>query len=404
MSWDQHFAQRTKRMKSSAIRELLKVTERADIISFAGGLPAPEVFPIETIATFTQQVLRDNGPQALQYSATEGYLPLRTLLAQQTSQHGLHVTTDNLVITSGSQQALDLLGKILLDPGDLILVEEPTYMGALQAWSSYEPQYVALPIDEHGIVLDHLEEALQRHPSFMYIQPNFQNPGGVSLSLERRQRLVELAARYDVLIIEDDPYGRLQFEGETVPTLLQLDSARREQAPYQGNVIRLNTFSKVLAPGWRLGWVTAAPQIITKIVQAKQGVDLQTPTFTQMIAYEIMKTGFLEQHIPFIQEVYRQHRDIMLEALQKYFPSDATWTYPSGGMFLWITLPAGSDATAILREAVKRGVAFVPGADFHACGGGENTFRLNFSNATPDNIRTGIARLGEVLQESQVAL
>lgn len=398
MFWDQHYAQRTHGMKSSAIRELLKVTELPEVISFAGGLPAPEVFPIEEIRATTQQVLQEQGVQALQYGPTEGYGPLRELLARQMSQEGLNVSVENILITSGSQQALELLAKILLNPGEHVLVENPTYMGALQAWGSYEPAYIAVRCDEHGVVPEEIEAELQqRRPKYMYIQPNFQNPGGVSLTLERRKRLVELANQYNIPIIEDDPYGELRFEGSPLPSLLQIDGAARKQTSYQGLVIHLNTFSKILAPGLRLGWVTAPVEIINKLVQAKQGADLQAGSLNQLIACEMLQQGFIDQHIPVIREVYRQRRDAMLQAMQDHFPADVTWTHPSGGLFLWVTLPEGMNATKLLQNAMEYKVAFVPGTDFHANGGGENTLRLNFSNASPEKIRDGIARLGKLL-------
>jgi len=404
ISWDQKYAKRTQRMKSSAIRELLKITEEPDVISFAGGLPAPEVFPVEKFAEVAQKVLSESGPQALQYAATEGYRPLRELLAQLATQDGVTTSVENILITTGSQQALDLLGKILIDPGDFIVIESPTYMGTLQAWSSYGAEYLPLPSDDQGMILDSLEELLQRGPKAIYSLPNFQNPSGRTLSLERRHQLVDAARRYGIPILEDDAYARLRFEGEFLPSLQQVDSAlQNDSSSYQGNVVHLSTFSKVLSPGLRLGWVIAPPQLISKLVQAKQGTDLHTPTFTQMIAYEMLRDGFIEQHIPIIRETYRIRRDAMLEALAQYFPPEATWTHPEGGMFLWITLPEGIDTARLLQEAVeKERVACVPGAAFHPCGGGDNTMRLNFSNSSPEKIREGIKRLARVLS-SQLA-
>lgn len=410
-NWDQRFARRTQRMRSSAIRELLKATEQPDTISFAGGLPAPEIFPIEKIATTTQRILQTAGPQALQYSATEGYRPLRELIAHLLSQPGLEITIDNVLITSGSQQGLDLLGKVLIDPGDRILVESPTYMGMFQSWNTYEPEYIALPSDEDGLITDSgaLEKALQLHPKFLYVLPNFQNPTGITLTLERRQQLLELASRYDVPIVEDDPYSQLRYSGEPLPSLISLaGSAGRDQSggherdqsgPYDGNVIYLGTFSKVLAPGLRLGWVVASPTLIRKLVQAKQGDDLHAPTFSQMIAYEIVREGFLEEHVPLLCQTYRERRDIMLAEMEEYFPENIHWTRPDGGMFLWVTLQEGMDAVEVLKEASAQRVTFVPGARFHADDRGANTFRLSFSNPSPEKIREGIARLGRVLHK-----
>lgn len=398
-SWDQIFAQRTQKMTSSAIREILKLTEQPDVISFAGGLPAPDVFPIQAFADACQRVLRDHGPQALQYGITEGYVPLREMICRFTNRSGLNVAPENVLITSGSQQALDLLGKILIDPGDRILVESPTYLGALQAWAPYGAEYITVPTDKDGMVVDALEAALQKHPKFIYAIPNFHNPLGVTLTLERRRKLVNLAERYGVPIIEDDPYGQLRYEGEPVPSLLTLDGAMRKSSTpgYNGNVIYLSTFSKTLAPGLRMAWVTAQTSLIRKLVQAKQAADLHSPTFNQMVAYEVGHGGFLDRHIHVIRKVYKERRDIMLAALDTCFPHQMDWTHPQGGLFLWAMAPKDVDTTKVLQRAVEEKVAFVPGESFHPDGDGKNTMRLNFSNASPDDIRKGIARLGKVL-------
>jgi 2-aminoadipate transaminase len=399
--WDHRFAQRTQRMGSSAIRELLKLTEKPDIISFAGGLPAPEVFPTQAFKEACDRVLTDFGSQALQYSTTDGYIPLREFVVEQAARYNLDITTDNVLITSGSQQALDLLGKILINPGDRILVESPTYLGALQAWASYGAEYVTVPMDNYGMVTDELEKALRSGPKFIYVLPNFQNPSGVTLSLERRRTLIELANHYGVPIIEDDPYGRLRYEGDHIPSVVVLDDRSRapHEACYRGNVIYLSTFSKIMAPGIRLAWVVAPPKIITKLVQAKQGADLHTSTFNQMVAYEVTKGGFIDQHITTIQDTYRERRDLMLAAMDGYFPPGVDWTHPQGGLFLWGTLPESLDAANVLQNAVQAKVAFVPGAPFFPLGSGHNTLRMNFSNASPDKIREGISRLGQVLGE-----
>ncbi len=397
--WEQRYARRVGRIQGSAIRELLKVTELPGVISLAGGLPAAEIFPVEKIAAVTQRILEEHGQQALQYGMTEGYTPLRELLAQRLEQDGLNVSADNILITSGSQQGLDLLGKIMIDAGDYLLVESPTYLGALQSCNAYEPEYVAVRSDEEGIVTDELEPALQKNPKFIYALPNFQNPTGVTFTLERRRKLVEVASRYEVPIIEDDPYSQLRFEGEALPSLLTLENERQQErgTPYQGNVIQLNTFSKVLTPGLRLGWVVAPTHVIRKLVLAKQGADLHTATFNQMIAYELAHEGFLEEHLPLIRQTYRERRDAMLAALEEYFPDNVHWTRPQGGMFLWLTLPEGIDTAQLLSEALEYRIAFVPGASFHPCGGGTNTIRLSFSNATPERIEEGIKRLGRLL-------
>ncbi len=399
--WESRYAQRTQRMRSSAIRELLKLTENPEIISFGGGMPAPDVFPVEDFAAACDRILREFGAQALQYGSTEGYLPLREMIARHTARYGIKVTTDNILITSGSQQALDLLGKVFINPGDRILVEDPTYMGALQAWNAYEAEYVTVPIDENGMITDALEEALRSGPKFIYVLPNFQNPTGVTLSIERRQALIELADRYGVPVIEDDPYGQLRYEGDHLPSVVSLDGQFREtgNTPYRGNVIYLSTFSKTLSPGIRLAWVVAPQEVIRKLVQAKQGADLHTATFNQMVAYEVSRGGFLDRHVWMIRRVYKERRNVMLGALEEFFPEGCSWTYPQGGLFLWGTLPEGMDSRKVLEKAIEKKVAFVPGHSFYARGGGENTMRLNFSFASPEKIHLGIERLGNVIRE-----
>ncbi|HEY9089019.1 MAG TPA: PLP-dependent aminotransferase family protein [Anaerolineaceae bacterium] len=400
--WEHRFSQRTQRMQSSAIRELLKVTELPGVISFAGGMPAPEVFPVEEVLAATERVLHSPvGPKALQYGATEGYMPLREMIARHTSRLNMEISVDNILITTGSQQALDLLGKIFINRGDRILVESPTYLGALQAWNAYGAEYISVPSDEHGMITEELEKALRFGPKFIYVLPNFQNPTGVTLSLERRRQLVELADRYGVPIVEDDPYGQLRFEGEHLPSVNVMDSEMRglNHGTYTGNVIYLSTFSKILAPGFRLAWVIAPPVVITKLVQAKQGTDLHTPTFNQVIAYEVGHGGFLDKHVETIRRVYCERRDVMLDALEEHMPAGVTWTHPQGGLFLWMTMPEGTDAVEIFKEAVEEKVAFVPGYSFFPCGGGQNTARLNFSNSKPEMINEGIARLARVMRK-----
>lgn len=407
--WDRRFAQRMQGMGSSMIRELLKLTQQPDIISFAGGLPAPEVFPVQRFEQATQRVLAAHGAEALQYSTTEGYLPLREYIVKKMSRYGINANPANILITSGAQQALDIIGKVLLDPGDVILTEQPTYLGALQAWTSYQADYVTVPVDEDGMCLDErFVEALRAGPKFMYILPNFQNPAGVTMSLERRLKLVQIADYYGIPIVEDDPYGDLRYEGEHLPPLVVLDAEYQENnmpdcndlGLYQGDVIYLGTFSKTLAPGLRLGWILAPEIVIRKCVMAKQGMDLHTSTFTQMVAYEVAQDNFLEEHKHHIRQVYKQRRDVMLAAMSEYFPLGVYWTRPSGGLFLWVTLPEWMDAADLLKTAIEHKVAFVPGSAFHPNadkGVGHNTCRLNFSNAAPDMIEEGIKRLGTVL-------
>lgn len=406
--WSNRFAQRAKTAGSSAIRELLKLTQQPDIISFGGGLPAPEVFPVKEFQAACQRVLEDRGPASLQYGPTEGYPPLRELIARHTSRYGIKAKPENVLITSGSQQALDLIGKMLINPGDTLLVEAPTYLGALQAFNMYGAEYVSVPTDEDGLQTDQLEDALRSGPKFMYILPNFQNPAGVTLSLERRQRLVALADKYGIPIVEDDPYGQLRYEGKHLPPLLLLDrethGIKNDNGYNLGNIIYLSTFSKTLAPGLRLGWVVAPTDVIAKLVQLKQGTDLHTSSFNQVVAYEVARGGFLDRHIRHIRQVYHERRDIMLDALERNFPPEITWTHPDGGLFLWVRLPHGMDSHTLLKAALEQKVAFVPGDSFFAPGTTDPAearryMRLNFSNAQPDMIREGIRRMAVAVRE-----
>jgi 2-aminoadipate transaminase len=399
--WEYRYAHRTNKMNSSVIRELLKLTEQPDVISFAGGLPAPEVFPLKEFREACNYVLDHFGPQALQYSTTEGYTPLREMIARHTARYSVEVTPENILITSGSQQALDFIGRLFINRGDYIVVESPTYIGALQAWNAYGAQYIAVRADENGMIVDELEEALRIGPKFIYILPNFQNPSGSTLSLQRRQKLVEIADKYGVPIIEDDPYGQLRYEGDHIPSVVALDSVY--QGPngghYSGNVIYISTFSKLLAPGLRLAWVIAPREVIRKLVMAKQAADLHTASFNQYVAYEVGKGGFLNEHVKVIRSIYKERRDVMIEMMEELFPPGVSWVKPKGGMFLWGILPEGMDSAEVLKRAVERKVAFVPGAAFHPRGGGENTMRLNFSYSSPDTIREGVTRLGITLKE-----
>jgi 2-aminoadipate transaminase len=397
--WDYRYAQRTQKMKASAIRELLKITEQPDMISFGGGFPAADVFPVDEFKRACISVLEHKGADALQYGGTDGYVPLREMIARHTSAIGINVDIDNILITSGSQQALDLLGKIFINRGDRILVESPTYLGALQAWNAYGAEYISVPADENGMQTDRLEEALRIGPKFIYVLPNFQNPTGTTLPVERRLKLVELADRYGVPIIEDDPYGQLRYEGEHLPAVELLDSRTRLNSDsYSGNVIYLSTFSKILAPGIRLAWVIAPKEVIRKLSLAKQGTDLHTSTFNQIVTHEVGQHGFIDRHVTVIQRVYRERRDAMLESLEEHMPEGVTWTRPQGGLFLWVTLPKQFDATEMLSEAINQKVAYVPGEFFHPDAAGKNTMRLNFSFSNPELINEGISRLGKAFK------
>jgi 2-aminoadipate transaminase len=409
-AWTSRYAQRTKGIKSSAIRELLKIAQRPEVISFAGGLPAPEVFPVARFQEACRKVLEQNASMALQYGATEGYEPLREMIARHTERYGIKAQTENVLITSGSQQALDLIGKLLINAGDRVLVEAPTYLGALQAFDVYGAEYVSVPSDDDGLRTDLLETPLRSGPKFMYVLPNFQNPGGTTLSEGRRHELVLMADRYGIPIIEDDPYGQLRYEGEHLTPLVVLDreNLRRDDGYSIGNVIYLSTFSKTLAPGLRLGWIVAPPDVIAKLIQLKQGADLHTSTFVQIVAYEVAKDGFLDEHVKLIRKVYRERRDVMLQALKQYFPPEVSWTHPKGGLFLWVTLPEGMDAQKLFQTALKQNVAFVPGDSFYARNGfndeGKRHFRMNFSNAQPEQIREGVRRLSVAVKEQMEQL
>ncbi len=389
--WDQMLAQRAERMKSSVIRELLKVTLQPDVISFAGGLPAPELFPIREFREACNYVLKYEGEKALQYGPTEGYPPLKEFLADKMQKYGVPAEPSNILLTNGSQQALDLIGKVFVDPGTVVLTGRPTYLGAIQAWNSYEARFVTVPLDDDGMQVDLLEEVLKREPvRFIYVLPNFHNPAGTTLPLQRRIKLAELAAEYGVFIVEDDPYGELRFEGEDITPIVVL---------HKENTIYLSTFSKTLAPGVRLGWIVAPEQVTAKLVQAKQGADLHTSTYVQMIVNDICQRGLLRPHVRKLREVYRERRDVMLAALEEHFPEGTSWTRPQGGLFLWPRLPEGLDCDDLLKIAVQEEkVAFVPGYAFYPDGDGRNTMRLNFSNAQPDKIREGIARLGRAIK------
>lgn len=388
MNWSESFAQRTHNMKPSVIREILKLTQRSSVISFAGGLPAPHLFPVERLREAADAVLAERGAEALQYGPTEGYMPLREWVAAQLEAGGSRdITAQNVQIMSGSQQALDLLGKIFLDPGDTMLVAAPTYMGALRAFDAYEPNYISVPTDEDGMLPDALEAALKTKPKLVYVIPNFDNPTGITMSLARRELLVELAARYGVPILEDNPYGELRFEGEALPNLHAL-------APE--GVIYCGTFSKIMVPGFRLAWVVASPEVLTLLTRTKQAADLHTATYTQMIAHDVTKDGFMDTQIGKVRAYYRDQRDLMLTALDRYMPEGVHWTRPKGGMFLWATLPDGMNATEIAYEAVEQDVAYVPGETFYADSNILNTLRLSYSVATPEEVDAGMKRLGGV--------
>ena len=399
--WESHWASAVNSITSSAIRELLKITEQPGVISFAGGLPSPSCFPAEELAVAAERVLAREAGRVLQYGPTEGFPPLREFLASLMAGRGLPIAAEQLIITSGSQQGLDIIGKLLIDPGDTVLVENPTYVGALQALRPYRPSFVTLPMDDQGLRIEGLEQALDdlaaagKRPKFLYTVANFQNPTGVTLATERRHALLDLAERHGLPLVEDDPYGELRYSGEAPPLLAALD-AQRWGEPRQ--VVYLSTFSKLLAPALRVGWAVGPRALLHRMVQVKQGLDLHTSSLTQAIAFEACRDGLLARQIPRICRTYHERRDTMLAELEQAMPPGTRWTRPDGGMFLWVTLPEELNASHLLAHAIERQVAFVPGADFHANGGGQNTMRLNFSHPTPEQIQVGVRRLAEAIE------
>ncbi|MBU0496312.1 MAG: PLP-dependent aminotransferase family protein [Chloroflexi bacterium] len=400
--WEERFACRMEGVTSSAIRELLKAVQQPGVISFGGGMPASELLPAEAVREASHRVLTERGHYALQYGLTEGYPPLQAWIIEYMARQGIIIDESNVLIISGGQQGLDLTARLLLNPGDRVAVESPTFLGALQAFNAYQAAYVPMPMDDEGLEIESLEAALAAGPCFVYTIPTFQNPSGVTLSQERRQALVELAARAGVPILEDDPYSQLRYEGEHLPSLLAVDASRCQSASdvYQGNVIHVGSFSKLLGPGLRLGWVVAPAVVIRRMVQAKQGIDVHTNLYTQMVVHEMIQDGFLEQHVARLRVVYRERRDLMLAAMARYFPPGVSWTRPQGGLFLWVTLPPSLNAGELLGEALCHQVAFVPGTPFYAGECSPHTLRLNFSYPRPEQIETGIQRLGEVLAQA----
>ena len=398
--WSENFASRTKRMEASAIRELLKVVARPDIISFAGGIPANEALPSREVAEACERIFTYNPTQALQYGPTEGYEPLREWIAATYRARGVPASVDNVLITTGSQQGLDLIGLTLIDEGDKVVTETPTYVGALQAWRPYAPSFVGVPMDEDGIEVDQLARVSKI--KLTYLLPNFQNPSGRTLALERRQQAVELAHGNQFLIVEDDPYRELRYSGEHLPSLVEIEAAMLgSNWDAQGKVIHLGSFSKVLAPGLRIGWMLAPSAAIRMAVLAKQGIDLHTSTLSMLIAEDLLQHKVVERQIPILRDLYRERRDAMLGALAKNVGERAHWTQPDGGLFLWLTLPGETDTPAMLVKALEKKVAFVPGDAFYADHRGKDSLRLNFSVCPPDRIREGIARLGALIAERQ---
>ena len=390
---DIRFAKRTEQMNSSVVRETLKLTSRPDIISFAGGMPAPEVFPVEAMRAASDKVLTMAGPMALQYGPSDGYRPLREKIAARHRREGMACRPEDILMINGSQQGLDLAGKLFLDPGDLVVCENPTYTAALSTFRSYECGFLPIDTDDDGMILEDLEQKLAANPraKLIYVIPTFQNPTGRTWSLERRKGLLALAEQYHLPILEDNPYGELRFEGTDIPTLRSMDT--------HGNVVYMGSFSKILSPGIRLGWLVAAPEMLGMFETAKQGSDLQASTYIQMMVDTYLADNDLDTDIRALNALYRSRRDLMLSVMEETFPKGSRWTHPNGGLFLWVMLPEGVDTAAIMPQAVERKVAYIPGQTFFADGDVTNTLRLNFSNANEAHIAEGICRLGRVLRE-----
>jgi 2-aminoadipate transaminase len=392
------FAQRTRVMRSSAMRDLMAITARPEVISLAGGLPDTSTFPPETFAAQMTKIAQESSAEALQYGPTEGFEGMKAAIRQVMEAEGMSPDTDDIIVTTGGQQALDLIAKTLVDPGDVVICEGPTYPGAVPVFCSYEAETHQVPMDDDGMRVDELESLMDRlaadgrKPKFIYSVPSFQNPAGVTLSLERRRRLVELARSREVLVVEDNPYGLLRYEGEPQVPLYQLDGG--------DYVIYVGTLSKILSPGIRLGWAVAPPPVMEKIALGKQATDLCTSTLTQYFALEYFAEGRWREYVDSLCEIYRARRDTMLEALERHFPPQATWTKPGGGLFVWATLPDYIDTSDLLAKALRENVAFVPGAAAYVDGRqGSNSMRLNFSGSDEDEIREGIRRIGAVVAE-----
>lgn len=401
-TFDRFFSVSSQQMKKSAIREILKLTQKPEMISFAGGLPSPDSFPIDDIKKISSEVLEQDGPAALQYGTTDGDNKLRSLLAERHKKDGLSLAMNNIVITTGSQQALDLAGKIFINPGDVVICGLPSYLGGLNAFTVYGARLKGIPLDDHGMRPDLLEKAIIKLKEegciikFLYIIPDFQNPTGVTMPRSRRLEIIRMAERYDFLIVEDSPYRDVRFEGMPQPLMASLDTS--------GRVITLNTFSKILAPGFRLAWVIGHPVLIDKIVTAKQSADLCSPAFVQKITARYMEKGLLDLNLKKTVALYRERRDHMLSCFREFMPEGVKWTEPEGGLFLFVTLPPSMDAAKLLERAIRKNVAFVCGSVFYCNNEGQNTMRLNFSFTGPEDTRKGVSRLADAIREEMATL
>lgn len=391
------FSERALASRPSEIRELLKLIDSPEIISLAGGMPDDRFFPIDRVVEASTYALREYGKKALQYGSTEGIKKLRVLLLDRMEREGVRgVELDNIIISTASQQGLSLVSQIFVNPGDTVIVEEPSYLGAIQACASMQAKFCTIALDQDGMKMDILEEKLQElqkeniRPKFVYTCPNFHNPAGVTMTLERRKQLIDLADKYNLLIVEDDPYGEIRFEGESIPSLLALGGKDR--------VIALRTFSKISFPGLRLGWIVAREDIMNKIVIAKQAADLCSPALTQYIAYEFISRGWMDEYLTVVRKEYPKKKNAMIAALEQYFPNGSSWTDPQGGLFVWVKTPDDIDTAAIFREAIAAKVAYVVGIAFYPHRDDNGHMRLNFSAVDPEHITEGVHRLGDLLK------
>jgi len=379
-------------LETSIIREILKLSSQPGVISFAGGLPAPELFPVEDLREAANRATDKYKDKAFQYSLSMGVLEFREEIANYACRRTKGITSDNVLITSGSQQGLDLIGRAFIDPGDYIVCEAPTYVGALQAFNFFQARYATVPMDENGMIVDEVEDAIKKyHPKFIYVVPNFQNPSGITMSLKRRLQLIEIANRYNIPIVDDNPYGDLRFSGEPIDSLCTLGG---------DTIIGLSTFSKIVSPGFRIAWMIATPEMMPVFEKVKQCGDLHTSTYGQYVLLEYMRMNKIDAHLEKIKATYGARHDLMIKAIQEYFPPEVQYTEPEGGLFLWVTLPNGMSGKGLLPKAIEAKVAYVYGSPFFPNGGGNETLRLNYSNANEEQIVEGIKRLGKIIKEN----
>ena len=389
------FSKRMERMQASEIRELLKLTQKPEIISFAGGLPAPELFPVEELAKVAEDVLKSEGRQLLQYATTEGRPSLRQKIADRMlAKYNTKVSPDEILITTGSQQCLDFAGKLFLDPGDIVLCESPSYLGALNAFNAYEPNFVEVPTDDGGLIPEELDKILSttERCKFIYVIPDFQNPTGRTWSMERRIKFMEVVNKHNLPVLEDNPYGELRFEGEILPSLKSMDT--------KGLVMFLGTFSKIFCPGLRLGWVAAVPDVVSEFVKIKQSADLHTSNFDQGLADAYIENYDLDAHVEQIKALYKHRRDVIIESMEKMMPEGVKWTHPEGGLFLWLTFPQGVSAAQVFMKCIEKNVAGVTGDAFLPNGKTDRNMRINYSNMPDEKIAEGIRRMSEAIKES----